>query len=352
MARKNIGLIVLLLILLAFPFALAFFTGQPIDKGTPRFWQGLMIQVYILAVFALSYDLLMGYLGILSFGQALFFGTGAYVLAILMKHAGAPLGIALLAVVLITALQALFIGLLSLRVRGVYFTMLTLAFATVGFILVEATDFRRWTGAEDGLHGIELPAFLNPTLNRLSFYYIALTFAVVMYLVARRIVDSPSGRVWQAIRENEPRAISIGYNTLWFKVQGVVISGIIAGLAGAMMAMWESSATPQMMDSGMTISALLMTIIGGVGTLIGPMLGAAVLELLGYVLNTTLGSIWQLAIGILYVLLVMFLPYGIVGTWRHRGTDWRQVWRERLTLWLSPNPPEESKIRVKKSSSE
>lgn len=317
-AKKNLALVLLLAVLVAFPFV------------APRFWQGLLIQVYILAVFALSYDLLMGYLGILSFGQALFFGTGAYTLGILMKHFDAPLAVALLAVVALTALESLFIGLLSLRVRGVYFTMLTLAFATVGFILVEATDFRNWTGAEDGLHGIELPAFISPTLNRLTFYYLALAFAVIVYLVARRIVDSPSGRVWQAIRENEPRAISIGYNTLWFKVQGVVISGIIAGLAGAMMAMWETSATPQMMDTGLTINALLMTIIGGVGTLIGPMLGAAALQLLGYVLNATLGSVWQLAIGILYVLLVLFLPYGIVGTWKHRRASWQAVWRERI----------------------
>jgi branched-chain amino acid transport system permease protein len=334
MSRKNLPLLILLILLVIFPFALTLVTGQPIDKGAPRFWQGLLIQVYILAVFALSYDLLMGYLGILSFGHALFFGTGAYALGILLKYAHWSLPAALLAVVALTAAQSLFIGLLSLRVRGVYFTMLTLAFATVGFILVEASDFRNWTGAEDGLHGIELPDFISPILNRLTFYFVALAFAVVIYLLARRMVDSPSGRVWQAIRENEPRAISIGYNTLWFKVQGVVISGIIAGLAGALNAMWELSATPQMMDSGMTINALLMTIIGGVGTLIGPMLGAAVLQLLGYTLNATLGAVWQLAIGILYVLLVLFLPYGIVGTWRNHGASWQQVWRERIEKWM------------------
>lgn len=336
-SKKNLALVFLLAALAVLPMF------------APRFWQGLLIQVYILAVFALSYDLLMGYLGILSFGQALFFGTGAYTLGILLKHFDAPLGIALLAVVALTALESFLIGLLSLRVRGVYFTMLTLAFATVAFILVEATDFRNWTGAEDGLHGIELPAFLSPTLNRLTFYYIALAFAVLVYLIARRIVDSPSGRVWQAIRENEPRAISIGYNTLWFKVQGVVISGIIAGLAGALNAMWEMSATPQMMDAGMTINALLMTIIGGVGTLIGPMLGAAVLQLLGYILNTTLGPIWQLAIGILYVLLVLFLPYGIVGTWQHRRASWETVWRERIAKWTATNETTPSTTRAEKT---
>ncbi|MBI4671012.1 MAG: branched-chain amino acid ABC transporter permease [Chloroflexi bacterium] len=335
MLKRYLPAIVLLAALIAFPFALSAITGEPLDKGTPRFWQGLMIQVYILAVFALSYDLLMGYTGLLSFGHALFFGTGAYALGILMKYAHWSLFAALGGVILIVAVESFLIGLLSLRVRGVYFAMVTLAFAATGFILVEATDFREWTGAEDGLHGIPLPDWISPTLHRLEFYYLALAFAVVVYLVARRFVDSPSGRVWQAIRENEPRAVAIGYNTLWFKVQVMVVSGVLAGLAGALGAMFELSVTPQVMDVGVTINALLMTIVGGVGTLIGPMLGAAVLQLLGYVLNTTLGPIWQLAFGIIYILLVLFLPYGIVGTWRRRGTNWRAVWRERVARWTA-----------------
>ncbi len=214
--------------------------------------------------------------------------------------------------------MSLLIGALSLRVHGVYFAMVTLAFATVGFILVEATDFRQWTGAEDGLHGIPVPDFLNPTMHRTEFYFLSLSFAVVVYLLVKRMVDSPSGRVWAAIRENEARAISIGYNTLVFKVQATVISGILAALAGALSALWNLSATPLTMDVSTTINALLMTIIGGSGTLIGPMLGAGVMELLGYVLNSFLGPVWQLVFGLMYVLLVLFLPYGIVGTWRAR----------------------------------
>ncbi len=333
--RKNISYLALLAALLLLPYALALLTGDPLNRGLPLFVQGLMVQVFILAVFALSYDILMGHIGILSFGHALFFGTGAYTLGILLKYGGWSIPAAVGAVIIIAALESLVIGVLSLRVHGVYFAMVTLAFATVAFILVEATDFKQWTGAEDGLHGIPVPDLISPTIHRTEFYFLALAFAVIVFLLVKRFVDSPSGRVWAAIRENEARAISIGYNTLTFKVQATVISGILAALAGALNALWNFGATPLTMDVSTTINALLMSIIGGSGTLIGPMLGAGVLQLLGYALNTWLGSIWQLVFGLIYILLVLFLPFGIVGTWRARGGTWRTAWRGRLALWQS-----------------
>lgn len=329
--RNNLPYLFLLIALITLPFAIAFATGDPLNKGLPLFVQGLMIQVFILAVFALSYDILMGHTGILSFGHALFFGTGAYTLGILVKYGQWSLPAAIVAVIAIAAIESFVIGVLSLRVHGVYFAMVTLAFATVAFILVGATDFKQWTGAEDGLHGIPVPEAINPALHRTEFYFLALAFAVLIYLLVRLFVDSPSGRVWAAIRENEARAISIGYNTLMFKVQATIISGIIAALAGALYAMWNLSATPLTMDVGTTINALLMTIIGGSGTIIGPMLGAGVLELLGYVLNSWLGSVWQLVFGLIYILLVLFVPYGIVGTWRAKQFDWQAVWKSRRT---------------------
>ncbi len=330
--KRNLGALALLFALMAFPFAMALFTGEPVNKGTPLFTQGLMIQVFILAVFALSYDILMGHIGILSFGHALFFGTGAYTLGILVKYGHWSVPAAIVAVIVIAAVESLVIGVLSLRVHGVYFAMVTLAFATVAFILVEATDFKNYTGAEDGLHGIPVPDAINPALHRVEFYFLSLAFAVSMYLLVKLFVDSPSGRVWAAIRENEARATSIGFNTLVFKVQATIISGIIAALAGALNALWNLSATPLTMDVGTTINALLMAIIGGSGTLIGPMLGAGVLELMGYTLNAWLGSIWQLVFGLIYIFLVLFVPYGIVGTWRAKKFDWQAAWRKRLTL--------------------
>ena len=318
---------VVLAALVAFPFILSLLTRQPVTAGSPKFWQGMLIQVFILAVYAMSYDLLMGYTGILSFGHAMFFGAGAYAAGILLKHAGWSLGATVLAVIGVAILQGILIGVVSLRVSGVYLTMATLAFAQMFFILVQATDLRDITGAEDGLHGIQVPAWMNPTDQRLIFYFLALAFCVVMYLLARRLVDSPPGRVMVAIRENEARAQMIGYNTFVYKLLAVTLAGVMAALAGLMNALWNLNATPEVLSVETTINALLMTIIGGVGTLVGPMLGAGVLQLLGYWLNDIFGPRWPLIIGAIYILLVLFLPYGIVGTWQLRRNNIRAGWR-------------------------
>jgi branched-chain amino acid transport system permease protein len=324
-----------------FPFALSALTGEPVDAGTPKFWQGMLAQVFILAVYAVSYDLLMGYTGILSFGHAMFFGTGAYVTGILLTHAGWELWQVALAVVAVAVVQGLLIGVLSLRVRGVYLAMVTLAFAQMFFILAEATDFREWTGAEDGLHGIPVPEWISPTDERLRFYYFALAFAVVAYLIARRVVDSPVGHVMVAIRENEARAQMIGYNTFVYKLIAVTLSGLLASTAGLMNVLWNVNANPSMLSVNTTINALLMTIIGGVGTLIGPVLGAGVLQLLGYWLNDTFGPRWPLIFGVVYILIVLFFPYGLVGTWRMRRQGWRAAWAGRLR-WLAAWRPTRS----------
>ncbi len=328
--KRNSIFFVTLIGFIVFPFILSLLTGEPVNGGTPKFWQGILAQVFILAVFAMSYDLLMGYTGMLSFGHAMFFGTGAYVVGILLKHAGWPLEQALLAVIAAAIIQGVIIGVLSLRVRGVYFAMVTLAFAQMFFILSEASDFRQYTGAEDGLQSIPIPAWLSPTDERLRFYYIMLAFCVAAYVIVRRVVHSPTGRVMVAIRENEHRAQMIGYNPFVYKLIAVTLAGVMAALAGAMNAIWNLNANSGMLSVNTTINALLMTIIGGAGTLIGPMLGAGVLQLLGYFLNIWFGPRWPLIFGVVFIVIVLFLPYGIVGTWRRRGVSWKQVWRERL----------------------
>ena len=221
------------------------------------------------------------------------------------------------------------IGVLSLRVKGVYFTMVTLAFAQMFFILAEATDFREWTGAEDGLHSIPVPAWMSPTDERLTFYFLTLAFCVVAYLILRRVVHSPTGRVFIAIRENESRAQVIGYNTFVFSLIAMILAGVMAALAGSMNAIWNMNANPGMLSLTTTINALLMTIIGGAGTLVGPLLGAGVYQLMGYFLNLWFGPRWPLIFGIVFILIVLFFPYGIVGTWRQRGSAWKSIWRER-----------------------
>jgi branched-chain amino acid transport system permease protein len=302
-------------------------------SGSAKFWQGMIIRMLILGIFALSYDLLLGYTGILSFGHAMFFGTGGYAIAMLIeKNFNWPFGWALLAVVVIALIQSLIFGMLSLRVKGVYLAMVTLAFAEMFYILALAGDFRQYTGADDGLHGFPVPAYLSATDHRTRFYYLALAFFVIVFLSAKRLVDSPTGRVMIATRENENRATMIGYNTFWFKLIAFVVAGVFAALAGALFALYNVSVTPAVLGVTRTIDALAMTIIGGVGTLVGPVIGAGIVTLLGYWLEKWFGSSWTLVYGIIFMLIVIFLPYGIVGTIRARSFQWQAGWQRWLRL--------------------
>jgi branched-chain amino acid transport system permease protein len=235
------------------------------------------------------------------------------------------------AVLVVALVQSLIIGVLSLRVQGVYLSMVTLAFAQMFFILAEATDFRQWTGAEDGLHSVPVPDWMNPTDQRFNFYLLALACCVGVYVLIARVINSPTGRVFVAIRENEPRARSIGYNTFVYKLIAVALSGMLAALAGLLNVLWSTSANPGDLSAAKTIEALLMVIIGGVGTLAGPVIGAVVLQLLGYWLSQTFGPRWPLLFGLVYIGIVLFFPYGLAGTWQLRQAAWRRVWVDRFS---------------------
>ena len=303
------------------------------DSGYAKFWQGMLIQMFILGIFAMSYDLLLGYTGVLSFGHAMFFGTGGYVIAILIgKNFDWPLGWSLVAVLVVASLQSLIFGALSLRVKGVYLAMVTLAFAEMFYILAEAGDFRQYTGADDGLHGFPVPAYLSATDHRTRFYFLALVFFVVVFLAARRLVNSPTGRVMIASKDNENRAMMIGFNTVWFKLVSFITAGMFAALAGALSAIYNVSVTPTILGTFKTIDALAMTIIGGAGTLVGPIIGATIVQLLGYWFERWFGPTWTLIYGIIFMLIVIFLPYGIVGTIKARSFRWKEGWKRWLAL--------------------
>ncbi len=350
--RKEWGLLLALALFILFPFVFGLLTGTTATAGANRFWQGLLIQFFIMAVYAMSYDLLMGYVGILTFGQAAFFGGGGYAISLFLKFI-APgikasylitfpgLGditdfVLVLAGFLLVIAVAIFLGLifsaLSARVKGVYFAMITLAAAEAIHLLSKASDFVQWTGADDGLVGVPLPDWLNPTQNRLFFYFLCLAFMVVMLLALQRITNSPTGRIFQAIRENANRVQAVGYNPAVYRSLAFVISGVAAGLAGAFFSIWNQSANPSMTDSLATINALIMTILGGVGTLIGPIIGAGILQLIGQFFAQWFGPRWPLVFGIVFIALVLFLPYGIVGTWRARRFSWREGRKKLLSL--------------------
>jgi branched-chain amino acid transport system permease protein len=320
--RSDRSLLVLALILLLLPLPKLLATHGILPEAAgnwpPTYFMQRGTDVFIWAVFALSYDLLIGFTGIVSFGHSLFLALGAYSVAIVvMKVKLSPL-IAVLIAIAVSAIVAALVGSLSLRLKGHYFAMITLAFAEVGHVL--AIRMGHWTGGEDGL-SVRVPLWLA---NRVNDYYLGLVFVIVMYLIVRRITESPMGRVLAAIRENDFRAQALGYNVTAYKVGAMTIAGVIAGMAGVAMATIDTRfAISSLAGTGPTIEVLLMTVIGGVGTLIGPMLGAVTVRMLAYLLpNLTeispLFQRWPLILGLIYVGTVLFLPYGIVGTYRFR----------------------------------
>jgi branched-chain amino acid transport system permease protein len=224
--------------------------------------------------------------------------------------------------------------------------MLTLALGSAMHMLVKATDFHKWTGADEGLHGVPMPVWLNPTQNRLTVYFISLAFLVICYLLMKRMVNSPTGRVIIANRENEDRMRMIGYNPVTYRTIAFVSSSIFAGFAGALYSIWNASATPTMVSAVMTVNALIITILGGMGTLVGAILGAAIMQVISQFFYTWFGARWPLVFGILFILIVMFLPYGIIGTWRLKKNDIKAGWSRLVDLLIpkstGSNPEEET----------
>ncbi|MEL7645966.1 MAG: branched-chain amino acid ABC transporter permease [Anaerolineaceae bacterium] len=363
---KELGFLVFIGVMVLFPFVMNLITGTGLNAGVTKFWQGQLIAFFIMAVFAMSYDLLIGFGGILSFGHAASFGGGAYAFGLLMKH-WAPnfiknnpivLGntdltmvVVLLIVLLVVLLVSVAIGLLfavtSIRLKGSYFAMLTLALSTAMYIIIKSTDLHKWTGADEGLHGVPLPIWLNPTQNRLTVYFITLGFLFVSYLLLRRFVDSPTGRVIVANRENEDRMRMIGYNPVTYRAIAFVVASIFAGLAGMFYSIWNMSATPTMISVVTTVNALIMTIMGGMGTLIGPIFGAAISQTIQQFFYTWFGARWPLIFGVLFILIVMFLPYGIVGTWRMQKANVQQGWKRLLKMFGAKTDPNSGNIGQK-----
>lgn len=344
------GIIVIAFFIL-FPFLFAWLTGTSVVDGPSKFWQGQLIAFFIMAVYAMSYDLLIGYTGILSFGHAAFFGGGAYAMGLFLKYLAPNVTSAyrisigdvnvtqilvLIGGILLVILVSMFLGLVfsavSARVKGVYFAMISLAMADALYILSKSTDLAKWTGADEGLHGVPVPVWINPTQHRLLFYFVALAFCVIMYLIARRLVDSPTGRVFVALRENESRVRMIGFNPLTYRTLSFVTAAVIAGLAGGLYSLWNLGATPSMVGVGTTINALIMVILGGIGTLTGPILGAGLMQIVGQFFYQWFGARWPLVFGLIFIGLVIFLPYGIIGTYRLRKQSLKQGWKRLFGL--------------------
>ena len=325
--KSHIGFIVTVVGLAALPFIMAVMEGLPVgsllanDSSTAKFLQGLLVEVFILAVFAISYDLVLGVTGLLSFGHGMFFAFGSYLTGVLLKTFGWPLWAVLVGAVVAGLFNALLFAVVLPRVKGITFALVTLGIASVFDILIRTQELNPYTGSDVGLQGIPRPDFLNPVDDRLRFYYVTLAFAILVYLIYKRFVDSPTGRVCVATRENENRALTIGFNTFYFKLAALMVAGVTASLAGMFNTLYKPLVSPEIAGLGFTVEGLLMLLIGGIGTLSGAMIGAAILRLMEYYLSRWFGESSAFILGAIYVLIVMFLPYGIVGTWRLRRLD-------------------------------
>lgn len=333
---------IMLLILAAFVFAPFLFPGA---KAL-----GVASRICIFVILVASYDLMLGYTGIVSFAHTMFFGIGAYGVAILLAKGWVGWGAVMLGAAAgagVSLVLAAAIGLLSLRLRTIFFSMITLAVASFAQIL--AQQWRSLTGGEDGLT-FSVPAILLPSFRPLSHpllgvtingpviaYYLTFLVALMLFLLMLRIVNSPFGRVLQAIRENEFRVEAMGYQVVAYRTMVSALSAVMAALAGALMALVLGYNGPDTtLSFSLMIDILLMIVIGGMGTIYGAIIGAVLVVLAEYYLRNILGGIngaiagtpflsalfqpdrWLLWLGVLFVLIVTFFPQGIFGWLRHR----------------------------------
>jgi len=275
-----------------------------------------MMKVFCFAIFAASVNLLLGFSGLLSFGHAAFFGTSAYVTAHAMKEWGVTPELGLLfGVVASTALGYVF-GSLAIRRQGIYFAMITLALAQVVYFIATQLPF---TNGEDGIQGVPRGSFLGvfSLTNSSHMYWFALGVFIIAFLSIQRVVRSPFGQVLKSIRENEPRAISLGYDVDRYKLMAFTISAGLAGLGGGLKSLVLQLASLGDVFWHTSGEAVLMTILGGIGTLWGPILGAAIIiNLQNYLAN--LGGWSTIATGAIFVVCVLAFRRGIVGEISHR----------------------------------
>jgi branched-chain amino acid transport system permease protein len=311
MTRLLLGVIVALLL------------AAPLGVGAvySAYYLNLLTWVLIFGLFAMALDVSLGYGGLVSFGHAAFFGSGAYAAALLLKHVAFSLPLCLLAGVLGGALVAAVVAYFAVESRGVYLAMLTFAFAQL--LYESSIKWVSFTGGSDGLPGPGRPPLvLGPVTitlaDREQMYYVVVAFVVIGYVAARRLVRSPFGAALIAVRENEARAAAIGIDVDRHKRLALVASGALSGLAGALFALFQNFVSPELLFWAMSGEVVIMALLGGLGTLYGGMIGAVIAVGFREVLSTYTEN-WLVFLGALYVLCVMFFPQGLTRLRRRRA---------------------------------
>ncbi len=270
-------------------------------------------EIWIFAIFGLGLNLLLGYTGLLSFGQSTFFGSAAYVAGWLLKHYAIDVFLALGVGVAVGAVSALLVGYLCVQRSGLYFIMLTFALNQLFYFI--AYQWTSVTGGEDGMAGIPRPALLGIDFKEpLNYYaFVSLLFLISLFLM-KKIVESPLGRILQAIRENEVRAEAVGYNVPRFKLLAFVIGGAFSGLAGVLYAMLFGIMPLEAISFVFSGNVVFATLIGGSGSLYGPIIGSFVFIWLSESVSV-LWARWPLLLGLAFVIVVLFLRGGVVEAW-------------------------------------
>jgi branched-chain amino acid transport system permease protein len=316
----------LVMILAALALAPFLFPGtRPLDVAA---------KVCVFVLLVASYDLLLGYTGIVSFAHTMFFGIGGYGVAIAlsrMEIGWTAIALGTAAAVLLSLVLSFLVGLFSLRVKAIFFAMITLAVAS--FFAILASQLSDVTGGEDGIT-FKVPELLR---SRIATYYLVFGVALALFLVLLRVVNSPFGRVLLAIRENEFRAEALGYRTVIYRTIANCLGAVVATLAGALYALWLRYTGPNTtLDFGIMIDILLMVVIGGMGTMYGAVIGATIFVVAQNYLQDAMKGLsgamqglpllpdlfhpdrWLLWLGVLFVLSVYYFPHGVVGQLRAR----------------------------------
>ncbi|PGS07569.1 branched-chain amino acid ABC transporter permease [Bacillus pseudomycoides] len=276
----------------------------------------LFTQVFIFAIFAMSFDILLGYTGIVSFGHCMFFGIGAYCVALLLDRQEVSIASFLIGIgiaVVLSTIISYIIGMLSLRLKSHFYAMLTLAISQLFFVLAE--KWRSFTHGGDGF------TFRVPDMfrDRFTFYYITLICLVVIFLLLRVFTQSSIGKVLKAIWQNEQRVEALGYKILHYKIIASIVAGVVAALSGGLFVITLRFVNTTVFSIEMTLNALLMTMIGGVGTLVGAIAGAGIIEFLKYYLSELAAQYpiferWTIFLGLLYIIVLLGFPTGLTGT--------------------------------------
>lgn len=273
----------------------------------PAYYLYLMTTVCMTALLATSLNFVLGYGGLLQLHHAVFFGAGAYTVALVLTKTTWPFWLATLLAPLIAALLALVIGWFCVRLRGLYFGMLTLALGQLVWAIIY--KWHNFTSGDDGIHGIPLPDLVSsPT----AVYYINLGVLVVCLLILYAVIKSPFGLTLVAIRDNPVRSQSVGVNIRRHQLAAFVISGFFAGAAGVLFVLIEQSVSPSLLYWSKSAEILIMDLLGGMAVFLGPSLGAAILVVLSMVVGTYM-DYWLLVLGLILLLLVLFLPQGVLG---------------------------------------